>query len=139
MISTDEIVKFLKELSGSEEINESSDIFEDVGMVGDDFHEMIEKFSTHFSVDMTEYIWYFHTDEEGLNFGGLFFKPPYGLVDRIPITPSMLKDFANKGKWDIAYPIHKIPSKRPDLFINKILVVASAAVIIIMLIRKYFI
>ncbi len=137
MTSIDDIIKFLENLSGSDNIHPKSDIFGDLGMVGDDFHEMIEKFSTHYSVDMTDYLWYFHSDEEGQNFGGLFFKPPYRQVDRIPVTPTMLTDFANKGKWDMHYPIHQISPKRHDLLINKVVVTVFVTIIVILLIRKY--
>jgi hypothetical protein len=116
-----EIIVFLEEFSGMEPIDQDADLFSDIGISGDDFHEMIEQFASKYSVDRTNYLWYFHTDEEGSNIlGGLFFDPPYKRVKRIPITPLMLAEFANKGKWDIQYPVHKIPSKRYDLIINQI-------------------
>jgi hypothetical protein len=114
-----EIIEFIKDLAGTDEIEPDSDIFE-IGMVGDDFHEMIEKYAKKYSVNMTSYLWYFHTDEEGFgSLGGLFFDPPYKRVKRIPVTPAMLADFANKGQWVIQYPDHKIPKRRYDLLINK--------------------
>lgn len=137
MTSIDDIIKFLKELSGSDSIGPTSDIYRDLGMAGDDFHEMIEKFSKKYSVDITDYLWYFHSDEEGQNFGGLFFKPPYRQVDRIPVTPTMLVDFANMGKWDMRYPLHKISAKRHDIFINKVVVTVFTTIIVILLILKY--
>ena len=108
-------------------------------MVGDDFHEMIEKFSSRYSVDMADYLWYFHADEEGQNFGGLFFKPPYSQVDRIPVTPMMLADTANKGKWDIQYPAHKISPRRYDILITKLFFGIVLIIIITISVRKYFI
>ena len=137
MTSIDEIINFLEELSGSDDIAPTSVIFNDIGMVGDDFHEMIENFSTRYSVDMTGYLWYFHSDEEGQSIGEIFFKPPYRQVDRIPVTPTMLVDFANKGKWDIRYPIHKISPKRNDLLINKVVLTVFATIIVILFVIKY--
>ena len=141
MSTITEIIDLLQELSGMNEINPTSDIFNDVGMVGDDFHEMIEKFTLKYRVDMTDYLWYFHTNEEGCDgVGGFLFPPPYKRVDRIPVTPAMLAEFADKGKWDIRYPAHKIPAKRYDLLVNQIVIglflVVVIMVSIIKLIRK---
>ena len=44
---------------------------------------------------MVDYLWYFHSDEEGQNIGGLIVKPPNLKVKRIPVTPKLLLDFAN--------------------------------------------
>jgi len=79
-------------------------------IVGDDFHELIEKFAQTYSVDMTDYLWYFHCDEEGWRsyLCDFFFPPPYKKVKRIAVTPLLLTEFANKGKWHIQYPEHKI-------------------------------
>ncbi len=135
--STNEIIDFLTELSGVNNIHSDSDIFGDIGMVGDDFHEMIEKYSKQFSVDLNGYLWYFHTKEEGSSFGGHFFKPPNERVSRITVTPQMLTDFANKGKWDIEYPEHILPKIRYDIVINKILFYAVLGGLAISLILKW--
>lgn len=129
--TTTAIIKFLAELSGTDKINTHSDIFSDVGMVGDDFHGMIEKFAKQFSVNMEDYLWYFHCDEEGQSIGANFFKPPYTRVNRIPVTPAMLTEFANTGKWSINYPEHNVPKKRYDLLINAIVVGTLVAATII--------
>jgi len=106
-------------------------------MVGDDFHEMIEKYAKKYSVEMKGYLWYFHADEESgwNNIGGWFFKPPYSRVARIPITPLMLTDFANRGKWDLQYPEHKLPKKRSDILINQILLGVLLALFLLSLIK----
>lgn len=120
--STNDIIEFISDLAGTGKVRDDSDIFDDIGMGGDDFHEMIEKYAAKYSVDMNGYLWYFHNDEEGQNIGGLFFTPPYNRVKRIPVTPAMLTNFANKGKWDIQYPEHKLPNKRYDIIINNLIV-----------------
>ena len=124
MVTTDEIISLLKERSTIEDLYEDSDIFEQ-GITGDDFHEMIDDYAIKYNVNMDDYLWYFHADEEGGNnsIGGFFFQPPYKRVKRMPLTPQMLAGFANKGKWDIKYPVHKIPAKRYDLLINQILLI----------------
>ena len=124
-----EILEFVKGLSGLEEISPESDIF-NLGVVGDDFHEMIEKYTETYGVDMTNYLWYFHADEEGQNFGALFFKPPYSRVDRIPVTPRLLSEFAETKKWSVNYPEHKLPKKRIDLTVNQILIIAFILIIL---------
>jgi hypothetical protein len=121
MTNSVEIIEFLENFSGIDPIDPYSDLFRDIGIVGDDFHEMIVQFASKYAVDMANYLWYFHTDEEGSNWlGGSFFDPPYKHVKRIPVTPIMLTEFASKGKWDIQYPVHKIPNKRYDLIINQV-------------------
>lgn len=138
MPSTDDVIEFLKGVAGKNKIFPDTDIYKNVGLAGDDFHDMIEKFAAMYAVDMTDYRWYFHADEEGLGcIGGLFFKPPYKRVKRIPVTPAMLTDFANKGKWDIRYPDHKIPMSRYDIFINQVLWWVLAILLVIILIKKY--
>ena len=124
------IIDFVKDISGIDEINPESDIF-DLDVVGDDFYEMIEKYSESYEVDMSEYLWYFHADEEGQNFGGLFFKPPYRRVNRIPVTPRLLSEFAKTKKWSMKYPEHKLPNKRIDITINQILVVVFIIIVLV--------
>ncbi len=137
MPTTDELISFIIQQSGTDKVHANSDIFSEVGMIGDDFHDMIEDFAKTYHVDMTGYLWYFHADEEGFgSLGGWFFKPPYERVERIPITPAMLTDFANKGKWDITYPEHKIPAKRHDLTINKMLIVLFLILILLLCLKS---
>lgn len=135
--SEEHILSFLKDLIGEDKITLHSDIFFDTGVRGDDFHEMIEAYQKAFKVDMTNYLWYFHTDEEGESIGVGFFKPPYELVKRIPVTPQMMLDFANTGKWTIEYPAHKLPKRRYDLILNSILVYGFFVFLIIYLLREY--
>jgi hypothetical protein len=48
----------------------------------------------------------------------------------------MLLDFANKGKWDITYPDHRLPKKRYDILINQMFAGGLLLWILIWLIRK---
>ncbi len=128
-----DIIDFVKEFSGRDDIKGDTDLFMEAGIVGDDFDEMIKKYSEKYSVNMDSYLWYFHTDEEsGWNsLGSAFFKPPYNRVERVPITPKTLDKFATLGKWDIVYPNHQLPKYRFDILINQIIVVSFLIVIII--------
>lgn len=127
MQSIDDILKLVSDKTGCDDVNPNSDIENDLGCYGDDFHELIDEYSKKFHVDMTSYLWYFHTSEKGNSIGGSFFKAPYERVNRIHVTPNLLLDFANKGKWDLQYPEHSIPKRRYDLLINIILLVGAAA------------
>ena len=124
MPTVTEIIDFVRNHTGSENIASNTDIFAD-GTVGDDFHELIESYAETYSIDMTNYLWYFHADEEGgwNSIGGLFFTPPYQKVQRIPVTPALLTDFATKGTWDVKYPQHKVPKRRYDILVNQIVFV----------------
>ncbi len=117
-----EIRNFLEDYSGVYPDNKDTDIFKDMGVTGDDFHEMIEKYSKKYHIDMSDYKWYFHADEEGQSsIGSIFFKPPYERVQRIAVTPQMLADFIVTKKLEIEYPEHEIPKQRTDLTINAII------------------
>jgi len=121
MSDIQQIIKFLEDKTGIPNIKTDSDIFS-MGVYGDDFHELMNTYAETFDVDMSEYLWYFHTNEEGINIGMLFFRPPYMRVKRIPVTPLMLNEFVELKRWYIEYPEHKLPYKRYDLIISKILI-----------------
>ncbi|WP_210463772.1 DUF1493 family protein [Rufibacter roseolus] len=125
MYSLVDIIEFVKDKTGVEEVTAEADIENDLGCYGDDWDELIQEYASRYQVDMSSYLWYFHTDEEGHSnsIGRAFFKAPYERVTRIPVTPQMFLDFANKGKWDIPYPPHTLPKRRYDILINQILVV----------------
>lgn len=138
-ITEDEIIQFLKEETYEDSITSDTDIFNDCGVSGDDSHELIEKYHKKYTVDMSNYLWYFHCDEEGTgSIGGLFFKAPYKRVNRILITPKMLTEFANSKKWKIDYPEHNLPKYRYDLLINQILFLFILIWLISTLVRNYF-
>jgi acyl carrier protein len=138
MATLNDIIQLIIEKTGTEEyqINAHTDISDDLGVDGDDFHELIEEYAQKYQVDMTNYLWYFHTDEEGQNIGGLFFEPPYERVTRIPVTPLMLEGFANTGKWAIEYPAHHLPKRRYDLIFNQIILLVVLAGIVMSIIWR---
>ncbi|WP_316806229.1 DUF1493 family protein [Pedobacter agri] len=113
-----------------DEVNLNSDLVKDLGCDGDDWDEFLTAFAKEFHVDMQSYLWYFHAKEEGMSLGGGVFRPPNERVKRIVITPTLLLQAANDGKWPVIYPEHKIPRKRYDLFINQFLLVLFILVLI---------
>ena len=74
---------------------------------------------------MDNYLYYFHTDEEGHSnsIGRIFFKAPYERVKQIPVSPALLFESANEGRWLFTYPEHSLPKRRYDILINQIVVV----------------
>ena len=125
--SIEEIKHFIVDKAGCkyEEVKEGADIDHDLGCTGDDFDELISEFSSRFNVNMENYLWYFHTDEEGNSnsIGRMFFKTPNERVKHIAVTPDVLLESANSGEWTLAYPEHKLPKRRYDILINQVIVV----------------
>jgi hypothetical protein len=103
------------------ELTPDTDIFNDLGVEGDDFSELIEKYASNFNVNMNDYLWYFHSNDEGTNVWSFLFKPPNKKVNRIPVTPKLLLDAANSKKWNLNYPPHNQPKNRSDLTYSNIL------------------
>lgn len=130
MISEQTIIAYITDFAGRDKIHSDTDLFGEANIRGDDFHDLLEKYSVQFHVDMSAYLWYFHADEEGQNFGSNFFKPPYKLHKRIPVTPKMLTEFANSGYWFIPYPEHVLPKRRYDLFLNLMLLLLLIGLLI---------
>lgn len=124
-----EIITFLEEQTGLVVISENCDIRIDLGVDGDDFFDLVTEFSKRYNVDISSCLWYFHWSEEGSwnSIGSWISKSPDKRVTYIPVTPLMLTEFANKGKWDIQYPDHQLPKRRYDLMLNGVLFFAFIA------------
>ncbi len=139
MYTIDDITEFLKEQYPFDSLNCNDDLQRDLGITGDDWFELIEAYSKQFEVDVSNCLWYYHNTEEGYGgLGQLFFKPPNKRVPYLPITPTILLDFANKGKWDMDYPEHSIPDKRHDLTVNAIVFIIFLILLVISIIDKIF-
>ncbi len=121
MVAIADIYQFIQaELEiPAKELSETTDLYGTFKINGDRCENFIQAFAQKFKVDLTDYLWYFHHGEGGLNIGKWFFKPPYERVDRIPITPALLLRSATKKRWKINYPDHNVVLKRWDMLINK--------------------
>jgi flavin-dependent dehydrogenase len=124
MPTPDELTEFVKDFTGMKDFTPETDIFR-YGINGDVFHDLMDEFAEKYAVDMTGYLWYFHTNEEGINIGAIFFAPPDRQVKRIPVTPALLADFARKKKWDITYPEHRLPKRRYDIIATRLLLILA--------------
>lgn len=121
MITEKEIIDFIESEYWKSNLQSDSDIFTLLKIDGDDYEELLSKYAEKYNVDMKDFLWYFHYQEEGsltFNLGNLFFKNPHNRVKEIPITPKMLTEFAISKKWEINYPEHKLPKYRYYMLIN---------------------
>lgn len=126
-----EIQNFLEDYSSTYVEDPHVDINNELGITGDDFHELMENFAKEYQVDMRTYRWYFHSEDEGFgNIGAIFFKPPFRRVQHIPVTPQVLADSIEARRWVINYPPHHIPKRRWDLVINTVVFIATILVLI---------
>lgn len=138
MVQCDDIVLFIREFSKKDYVIDETDLFDGAWIKGDTFTGLIQSYAKKFEVDISNYLWYFHTDDIGdFSVGGIFFKPPFKQVERIPITPLLLTEFANKKKWDLQYPEHAISEKRYDILINRIFIALVLAYFGIVLLKKF--
>ncbi|GAA0642758.1 DUF1493 family protein [Brevundimonas lenta] len=115
----DAVLAFVEDFRGATPpLADDVDLFDVLGITGDDASEFMDAFVDRFGVDAANYLWYFHHEEEGQNFGGVFFKPPNQRVTRIPVTLAMLTEAARTRWWPVDYPEHTLPRARWDIRIN---------------------
>jgi Protein of unknown function (DUF1493) len=118
------------------ELAPGADLERDLHITGDDFIELMERYSQEFSVNLQDYRWYFHHAEEvTFNPGALLFKPPYRLVNHIPVTPKVLLEAAETGHWTIRYPEHSLPKRRYDILASYGLLALGGIAIALILTR----
>ena len=129
-----ELLAFLQRWSDDQtNLSDSCDVFEKLGVDGDDAFELIDAFEAAFGVDMSNYRWYFHHGEEGMNLGGLVFRPPYMRVKTIPITMSLLLQAIETRRWSLVNPEHTLPSVRWDIWLARVLII----LLIVWLVRQF--
>ena len=114
-----------------------TDLFDRFGIEGDDASAFMDGFGDRFGIDGENYRWYFHHREEGTNFGGLFFAPPYRRVQRIPITPDILIEAVETKKWPLKYPTHQVPTVRWDIRMNQLLLVVPVVLLALWLWQSF--
>ncbi|WP_332655932.1 DUF1493 family protein [Brevundimonas sp.] len=106
---------------------DDADLFDVLGIEGDDAGEFMDAFVARFDVEAGNYRWYFHHGEEGWSIGALFYKPIHRRFGRMPITVAVLTEAVRTKRWPIAYPDHILPARRWDILINQFF--AAGAVI----------
>ncbi|MEO0452419.1 MAG: DUF1493 family protein [Pseudomonadota bacterium] len=106
-------------------LSPSDDILRKLRITGDDTDDFMIEFGQRFDVDLSNYNWYFHTEEEGYSIGSLFFKSLDRRVARIPITLEILANSIETKKWSVHYPEHTLPPFRKDLAVDRTLVIVA--------------
>lgn len=117
-------------------LTEETDLHGDLGLLADDLDELLTTFAERLRVDLTGFLWYFHTDEDGVSPGRLFFAAPQDRVTRIPLRLALLYRAAELGRWPVDYPEHSLPSRRWDVAVNQCLAVGIALWLIWWLARE---
>lgn len=112
-------------------VEDDADLFEVLGIEGDDASEFMEAFIDRFGIEASGYRWYFHHGEEGWSPGGLFFRPIHRRFGRIPITLVLLTEAARTQRWPVDYPAHRLPRRRWDIFINQVLAMAVILALVV--------
>jgi len=116
-LDIEEISEFVAEHTCTkiDRISADTDIYKDLGIIGDDFSELLEDFASKYNVKMNKYLWYFHNCDEGWAPWSFIFNPPNAKVHRMPVTPSLLLELAEAGEWRVEYPEHDEPKDRRDI------------------------
>jgi Protein of unknown function (DUF1493) len=132
----EEVAAFVREETGfCGPLTEATSLQWDIGLSGDDVDTFLTAYAKRFGVDLSGYLWYFHTEDEGLNLGELFFPPPNVRVREIPITVGMLHAFAQLSRWAVEYPQHKLPQSRWDIRLNQLLVLGALCFLVLVTVR----
>lgn len=111
MVTPSDIVDLARKHSHARLIcGEDQDLLRATGMEGDAANAFFDAYAEEFSVDMADFLWFFHYDADEPPFyrrvrpiGGT--GRAFGLI---PITPRLLADAANEGRWPLEYPEHRI-------------------------------
>ena len=118
MATFDEIAALVRERMGNKfPVSELTSVQIDMGMHGDDVDAFLREYSRRFGVELGGFLWYFHRAPDGFIsivdlFTALFRRPPWWQsrgVQPMLITVAMLQQFAQVGRWSIAYPDHEPP------------------------------
>jgi hypothetical protein len=119
-------------------LSEETDLHGDLRMLEPDLDEFLVDFAERFRVDLSGFLWYFHTDEDGVSPGRLFFRAPQDRVTRIPLRLALLYHAAEIGRWPVDYPEHSLPARRWDLVFNQRLAAGALVWLMWWLAQKLF-
>ncbi|MEM7526265.1 MAG: DUF1493 family protein [Pseudomonadota bacterium] len=118
-VSDADIVAFVREWTGAQDpphlwfrpwslsVDQAlkDDLLTDYRLDGDDAFEFIEGYAKRFDVDLSGYWHIFHHHDEGYHLRMILrLGDPCRRVQRIPVSVTMLRRFANEGRWEIDYP-----------------------------------
>jgi acyl carrier protein len=135
----DEIDALVRDHTGTRGVlSEETDLHSDLGLTSLDLDEFLAEFAKRFDVDLSGFLWYFHTEEDDVSPGRLFFAAPQERVQRIPLRLALLYRAVELGRWPVDYPEHSLPRRRWDLVFNQCLAAGFAAWLVWWLAQKLF-
>jgi hypothetical protein len=118
-------------------LHEEIHVSDELGCDGDDFSELMDAYAKRFAVDISAYLWYFHQGEEiSMSLGASIFPPPNFRVERIPVTPRLLLESANAGRWLVEYPVHRMPRRRYDVLVDRVVALIVIATFLALIIHR---
>lgn len=124
---------------GLERLGPTVDLCAELGLDGDDFSALMERYAERFTVDMAAYRWYFHHSEEGgPSLGRWLFGTPDGRVKRIAVTPALLALGAEKRQWPLSYPAHVEARVRWDILADRVLLCVIGGAAALVLLHRWF-
>lgn len=104
-----EIVALAAEVSGQPRAAiDPEDLLGSAGLDGKAASRFLQLYSMRFRVDMRGYKWWFHHRDHGVLATPMVALDAGGREMRIPLSAAMLAGFAARGRWDLAYPPHRL-------------------------------
>ncbi|MDJ0614076.1 MAG: DUF1493 family protein [Rhizobiaceae bacterium] len=129
MKTDQEILNRFQEIAREEllfegEIKPGEDVFEQMSAAGEDCDDVLFKFTDEFEIDMSDFLFYFHYENE---FATLLSNRSLGYI---PITIELLVKAAQEKKWPVEYPDHKPPDwRRNPMLFYPVMILAIVVVI----------
>jgi hypothetical protein len=104
-----DIVGLVAEVSGRPRAQvDRADLLGSAGLDGKAASRFLQVYAVRFRVDLRGYRWWFHHRDHGVFAMPLVALDREGNEIRIPLTAEMLAGFAERGRWDIDYPQHRL-------------------------------
>lgn len=85
-----------------------ADVLATVGHEGRASKRFLKLYAMRFGVNVSSYKWWFHHRDDGVLAMPLVAVDEAGEEIHIPLDAGMLAGFAERGRWDLAYPKHRL-------------------------------
>ena len=82
-----------------------------LGIVGEDgkaANRFMNLYALRFGVNMSRYKWWFHHRDEGVFATPMVARDSEGRDIHIPLSAGMLAGFAERRRWELDYPPHRL-------------------------------
>jgi hypothetical protein len=104
-----EIVALAAECSGRKRAEiDRTDLLGWAGLDGRAASRFLQLYAVRFRVDMRDYKWWFHHRDHGVLAIPLVALDHDGREIHIPLSADMLAGFAERNRWDLNYPRHRV-------------------------------